>query len=232
MQIIKLAPSILSADLLKLEQQVRTVIRNGADFIHVDIMDGHFVPNITFGPVMVSALKRICKLPLDVHLMISDPDRYIPAFVAAGASMLSVHQELNPHLHSTVQRIKQYKIKAGVVLNPATDLNTILPMLGELDLVLLMTVNPGFGGQKFIPSALQKIAAIREMLDRLHSPALLEVDGGVKVDNASQVLAAGADVLVAGSAIFSSRDYAGTIAALRAAGQPASSTMAHAALHR
>jgi len=202
MQVIKLAPSILSADLLKLEQQVRTVIRNGADFIHVDIMDGHFVPNITFGPVMVSALKRICKLPLDVHLMISDPDRYIPDFVAAGASILSVHQELNPHLHSTIQRIKQYKIKAGVVLNPATDLNTILPMLGELDLVLLMTVNPGFGGQKFIKDVLAKIRALAEIKLKNRYRFLSEVDGGIENHTVPAVVKAGAEVLVAGSAIF------------------------------
>ena len=202
MQVIKLAPSILSADLLKLEQQVRTVIRNGADFIHVDIMDGHFVPNITFGPVMVSALKRICKLPLDVHLMISDPDRYIPDFVAAGASILSVHQELNPHLHSTIQRIKQYKIKAGVVLNPATDLNTILPMLGELDLVLLMTVNPGFGGQKFIKDVILKIKALAEIKRKNRYQFLIEVDGGIESHTVPAVVKAGAEVLVAGSAIF------------------------------
>jgi ribulose-phosphate 3-epimerase len=206
MQIIKLAPSILSADLLKLEQQVRTVIRNGADFIHADIMDGHFVPNITFGPVMVSALKRICKLPLDVHLMISDPDRYIPAFVAAGASMLSVHQELNPHLHSTIQRIKQYKIKAGVVLNPATDLNTILPMLGELDLVLLMTVNPGFGGQKFIKDVLAKIKALAEIKRKNRYRFLIEVDGGIDNHTVPAVVQAGAEVLVAGNAIFKQDD--------------------------
>jgi ribulose-phosphate 3-epimerase len=206
MQIIKLAPSILSADLLKLEQQVMTVIRNGADFLHVDIMDGHFVPNITFGPVIVSTLKRICKLPLDVHLMISDPDRYIPAFAAAGANILSVHQELNPHLHSTIQRIKHYKIKAGVVLNPATDLNTILPMLGKLDLVLLMTVNPGFGGQKFIKEVLPKIKALAEIKRKNHYQFLIEVDGGIENHTLPAVVKAGAEVLVAGSAIFKQDD--------------------------
>jgi len=169
-------------------------------------MDGHFVPNITFGPVMVSTLKRICKLPLDVHLMISDPDRYIPDFAAAGASILSVHQELNPHLHNTVQRIKQYKIKAGVVLNPATDLNTILPMLGELDLVLLMTVNPGFGGQKFIKEVLSKIKALAEIKRNNRYQFLIEVDGGIEKHVVPAVVKAGAEVLVAGSAIFKQDD--------------------------
>jgi ribulose-phosphate 3-epimerase len=219
MQIIKLAPSILSADLLKLEQQVRTVIRNGADFIHVDIMDGNFVPNITFGPVIVSALRRITKLPLDVHLMINDPDRYIPAFAAAGASILSVHQELNPHLHSTIQRIKRNKVKAGAVLNPSTDLNTIIPMLPELDLVLLMTVNPGFGGQKFIKSVLDKIRQLAQIKRQNRYNFLIEVDGGIETHTIPAVVEAGAEVLVAGSAVFRQQDIGRACKNLKALAQ-------------
>ncbi|MGA6827727.1 ribulose-phosphate 3-epimerase [Nitrospira sp. NS4] len=229
---VLIAPSILAADFARLADEIAAVERGGADLLHIDVMDGHFVPNITVGPPIVESLKKVTKLPLDVHLMITNADAFITEFVSAGADYVTVHVEACPHLHRTVQLIKERGAKAGVTLNPATPVSLLQEILPEVDLVLIMSVNPGFGGQKFIPSALQKIAAIREMLDRLHSPALLEVDGGVKVDNAAQVLAAGADVLVAGSAIFSSRDYAGTIAALRAAGQPASSTMAHAALHR
>ncbi|HSN05149.1 MAG TPA: ribulose-phosphate 3-epimerase [Nitrospira sp.] len=229
---VLIAPSILAADFARLADEIAAVERGGADLLHIDVMDGHFVPNITVGPPIVESLKKVTKLPLDVHLMITNADAFITEFVSAGADYVTVHVEACLHLHRTVQLIKERGAKAGVTLNPATPVSLLQEILPEVDLVLIMSVNPGFGGQKFIPSALQKIAAIREMLDRLHSPALLEVDGGVKVDNAAQVLAAGADVLVAGSAIFSSRDYAGTIAALRAAGQSASSTMAHAALHR
>jgi ribulose-phosphate 3-epimerase len=208
MQTIKLAPSILAADLLKIEQQVYTVIRNGADLIHVDIMDGHFVPNITFGPVMVAALKRISRIPLDVHLMISDPDKYIPDFVAAGADILTVHQELNAHLHSTIQKIKQYKVKAGVAINPGTDISTIFHLLAELDLVLLMTVNPGFGGQKFIKLVLAKIKALAEIKRKNRHHFLIEVDGGIENDTIPAVVQAGAEVLVIGSAIFKRKNIA------------------------
>jgi len=218
---ILIAPSILSADFARLADEVALLERGGADFLHVDVMDGHFVPNLTVGPPIVESLKKVTKLPLDVHLMMTNADAFIAEFAAAGADYLTVHVEACPHLHRTVQSIKERGVKAGVTLNPATSLHTIEEILPEVDLVLIMSVNPGFGGQKFISSCLKKITAAREMIDRSGSYALLEVDGGVKVENAAQVLAAGADVLVAGSAIFSSRDYAATIAALRAAGQPA-----------
>jgi len=208
MHIIKLAPSILSADLLKLEEQVRIVAKNGADFIHVDIMDGHFVPNITFGPNIVAALKRVTNRPLDVHLMISDPDFYIQQFAAAGARILTVHQELNSHLHRTIQNIKQNKVKAGVAINPATELSTIFPVLEELDLILLMTVNPGFGGQKFIHLVLDKIRALAEIKRKKHYRFLIEVDGGIDTVTIPLVVKAGAEVLVAGNAIFNQKDIA------------------------
>jgi ribulose-phosphate 3-epimerase len=216
-----IAPSILSADFARLADEVAAVERCGADLLHVDVMDGHFVPNLTVGPPIVESLKKVTKLPLDVHLMITNADAFIADFAAAGADYLTVHVEVCPHLHRTVQAIKERGVKAGVTLNPATSLHTLDEILSEVDLVLIMSVNPGFGGQQFIPSCLQKLASARQMLDRARSGALLEVDGGVKVENAAQALAAGADVLVAGSAIFTSRDYAATIAALRAAGRPA-----------
>jgi ribulose-phosphate 3-epimerase len=213
-----IAPSILSADFARLADEVAAVERAGADLLHVDVMDGHFVPNLTVGPPIVEALKKVTKLPLDVHLMITNADAFIQEFAEAGANYLTVHVEACPHLHRTVQSIKERGVKAGVTLNPATSIASLQEILPDVDLVLIMSVNPGFGGQKFIPSALNKVAAARAMLDRIHSRALLEVDGGIKAENASQVVAAGATVLVAGSAIFSQRDYAGTIAALRAAG--------------
>jgi ribulose-phosphate 3-epimerase len=216
-----IAPSILSADFARLADEVAVVERGGADLLHVDVMDGHFVPNLTVGPPIVESLKKVTKLPLDCHLMITNADAFIDEFAAAGADYLTVHVEACTHLHRTVEAIKERGVKAGVTLNPATSLHTIEEILSEVDLVLIMSVNPGFGGQKFIPSCLRKIATARQMLDRERSRALLEVDGGIKVDNAAQILAAGADVLVAGSAIFTSPDYAATIAALRAAGQPA-----------
>lgn len=229
---VLIAPSILAADFVRLADEIAAVERGGADLLHLDVMDGHFVPNLTIGPPIVESIRKVTKLPLDVHLMITNADAFILEFVAAGADYLTVHVEACPHLHRTVQSIKERGVKAGVTINPATPVSLLQEILPEVDLVLLMSVNPGFGGQKFIPSVLRKITAVREMLDRANSRALLEVDGGVKVDNAAQVLAAGADVLVAGSAIFSSRDYAGTITALRSAGQPPSSTVAHAAAHR
>jgi ribulose-phosphate 3-epimerase len=218
---ILIAPSILSADFARLADEVAAVERGGADLLHVDVMDGHFVPNLTVGPPIVESLKKVTKLPLDVHLMITNADAFIAEFASAGADYLTVHVEACPHLHRTVQSIKERGVKAGVTLNPATSLQTIEEILPDVDLVLIMSVNPGFGGQKFITSCLNKIATARQMLDRVGSRAHLEVDGGVKIDNAAKVLAAGADVLVAGSAIFSSRDYKGTIASLRTAGQPA-----------
>lgn len=211
----KIAPSILSADFAKLGEEVRAVAAAGADYIHVDVMDGHFVPNITIGPPVVAALRTVTDLPLDVHLMITDPDRYIPDFAAAGADIIVVHAEACWHLHRTVQLIKSLGKRAGVSLNPATPLQVLDYVLDELDLVLLMTVNPGFGGQSFIEACIPKIHALRGMLDRRGLETELEVDGGVKVENIARISHAGADVFVAGSAVFGSKDYVATIADLK-----------------
>ncbi|MBI5656948.1 MAG: ribulose-phosphate 3-epimerase [Geobacter sp.] len=211
----KIAPSILSADFAKLGEEVRAVAAAGADYIHVDVMDGHFVPNITIGPPVVAALRTVTDLPLDVHLMITDPDRYIPDFAAAGADIIVVHAEACWHLHRTVQLIRSLGKKAGVSLNPATPLQVLDYVLDELDLVLLMTVNPGFGGQSFIEACIPKIHALRGMLDRRGLETELEVDGGVKVENIARISHAGADVFVAGSAVFGSSDYVATIADLK-----------------
>ncbi len=205
-QSIRIAPSILSADLLRLEEQVNAVAENGAGFIHVDVMDGHFVPNLTFGPNMVKALKRITDVPLDVHLMISNPDTYIEAYARAGADILTVHQEACTHLHRTIQTIHNQGIKAGISLNPATSLSTIENVLDDMDLLLIMTVNPGFGGQKFIPQGLKKIAEARKMIDAAGRDILLEVDGGVDTQTVQSIVQAGARVLVSGSAIFGKAD--------------------------
>jgi len=212
---ILIAPSILSADFARLADEVAAVEQAGADLLHIDVMDGHFVPNLTVGPPIVKALKNVTKLPLDVHLMMTNADAFIPDFAKAGADYLTVHVEACPHLHRTIQSIKERGVKAGVTLNPATPVQALEEILPDVDLVLIMSVNPGFGGQQFIASCLNKVRATRQMLDRIGSRALLEVDGGVKADNAATVLEAGADVLVAGSAIFSGRDYAATISALR-----------------
>ena len=229
---VLIAPSILSADFAHLADEVAKVERGGADLLHVDVMDGHFVPNLTVGPPIVESLRKVTKLPLDVHLMMTNADAFIAEFAAAGADYLTVHVEACPHLHRTVQSIKERGVKAGVTLNPATSLSTIEEILPEVDLLLIMSVNPGFGGQKFITSCLKKISTARQMIDRVGGRALLEVDGGVKVDNAAQVLAAGADVLVSGSAIFSSSDYAATIAAMRAAGRSSSAAPERVSAHR
>lgn len=231
-QPIFIAPSILSADFARLAEEIAAVEQAGADLLHVDVMDGHFVPNLTVGPPIIESLKKVTKLPLDVHLMITNADAFIPDFVDAGADYLTVHVEACPHLHRTIQSIKERGIKAGVTLNPATPISSLQDIVGDVDLVLVMSVNPGFGGQKFIPSVLKKIADARAMLDRINSHALLEVDGGVKVDNTREIVAAGATTLVAGSAIFSQRDYKATIAALRAAAQTASQSTPHAAVNR
>lgn len=212
-----IAPSILSADFARLADEVARVEAAGADWLHVDVMDGHFVPNLTVGPPIVEALRKVTKLPLDVHLMMTNPDAFIPEFAEAGATYLTVHVEACPHLHRTVQSIKERGVKAGVTLNPATSLATVEEILGEADLLLIMSVNPGFGGQRFIPSVLDKIARARQLIDRAGGGARLEVDGGVKAENAAQIIAAGADVLVSGSAIFCSADYGAVIAALRQA---------------
>jgi len=212
---IKIAPSILSADFARLGEEVRAVASAGADYIHIDVMDGHFVPNLTIGPLVVAALRKVTDRPLDVHLMIENPDLYIPEFAKAGADIITVHQEAVPHLHRTVQLIKSLGKKAGVSINPATPVATLDVILDDLDLVLVMTVNPGFGGQGFIASGLEKIAALRREIDRRRLAVELEVDGGVKTENIARIAAAGADVFVAGSAVFGAADYAATIAELR-----------------
>lgn len=212
---IKISPSILSADFSRLGEDVQAVDRAGADYIHIDVMDGHFVPNITIGPLVVEALRKVTAKPLDVHLMIENPDLYIADFARAGADIITVHQEAVPHLHRTVQLIKSLGKKAGISLNPATPVETLDIILDELDLVLIMSVNPGFGGQSFIPSALDKIRALRQRITERGLSTELEVDGGVKIDNIREVVAAGADVLVAGSAVFNTENYAATMTALR-----------------
>ena len=199
---IRLAPSILSANFAELGREIAAVERGGADLIHVDVMDGHFVPNITIGPPVVRAIKRVATVPLDVHLMIEDPDRYIDAFVDAGASMLSVHVEVLPHLHRTISAIKQRGVKAGVVLNPSTPVVAIEEVARDVDHVLVMSVNPGFGGQSFIPRSVAKIRAVRELLRSVGSNVPIEVDGGIDLHTVGLVVDAGAELLVAGQAIF------------------------------
>ncbi len=215
-----IAPSILSADFARLADEVAAVEAAGADFLHVDVMDGHFVPNLTVGPPIVEALRKVTSLPLDVHLMITNPDSFIQEFAEAGANYLTVHTETCPHLHRTIQLIKEHGVKAGVTLNPSTSLTTLEEVIADVDLVLIMSVNPGFGGQTFIPAILDKITRTRELITRTGSKALLEVDGGIKIDNTAEVVKAGAEVLVAGSAIFNSSNYADTIKAFRSAAHP------------
>ncbi len=213
---IKVAPSILSADFSRLGEEIRAVEAAGADIIHVDVMDGHFVPNITIGPLVVEAARKATKLPLDVHLMITNPELYVADFAGAGADYLTVHVETAYHLHRLVQSIREQKnVKAGVSLNPATPLTGLDYILGDLDLVLIMSVNPGFGGQAFIPSALDKIRQLRKRIDDGGLKTEIEVDGGVKPGNAAEIIAAGADILVAGSAIFGAKDYASAIRGIR-----------------
>ena len=214
---VLLAPSILSADFAHLADAVAAVERGGADLIHVDVMDGHFVPNITIGPPVVKSLKRVTKLPLDVHLMITDPDKYIGAFADAGASLISVHVEVLPHLHRTIHAIKALGVQAGVVLNPSTPVVAISEIAADVDFVLVMSVNPGFGGQKLIPAVLPKIRQIRTMLG---SRAVdVSIDGGVKVEHARPLADHGASILVAGSAVFEAQDPAKVIRELRAAAE-------------
>jgi ribulose-phosphate 3-epimerase len=215
--LIELAPSILSADFARLADDVRAAGEGGATLLHVDVMDGHFVPNITIGPLVVAALRRVTELPLDVHLMIENPDQYLGAFIEAGADWVSVHQEACVHLHRTVSLIRSKGAQAGVVLNPATPVTAVEHVLGDIDLVLVMTVNPGFGGQSFIESQLAKIATLRKMIDASGRTIDLEVDGGVNPETAKKAVAAGADMLVAGTAVFTggSERYAANIKALR-----------------
>ena len=214
---VRIAPSILSADFARLGEEVRAISAAGADWIHVDVMDGHFVPNITIGPAVVKALRPHSDLPFDVHLMISPVDLYLEAFAEAGADILTVHPESGPHLHRTIQRIKALGKKAGVSLNPASPVELVAEVLGDIDLILVMSVNPGFGGQSFITSQLKKIERLRRMIDESGRSIHLEVDGGVDAGNAATVVAAGADVLVAGTASFKggAAHYAANIAALK-----------------
>lgn len=218
---IQLAPSILSADFAALGRDVEAAVRGGADLIHVDVMDGHFVPNLTIGPAVVKALRRITAVPLDVHLMISDADRFIDAFVDAGAAMVSVHVEALPHLHRTLGAIRARGAKAGVVLNPSTPVVAIEEVAADVDFVLVMSVNPGFGGQRFIPRSLPKIRAVRALLDRAGNPAPIEVDGGVDLTTVGQVVDAGASILVAGHAVFGAGQPERAARALKAAAQAA-----------
>ena len=226
---VRIAPSILSADFAALGDAVAAVERGGADLIHVDVMDGHFVPNITIGPPVVQSLKRIAHVPLDVHLMIVDPDRYLEAFAEAGASMISVHVEVLPHLHRTVHAIKALGARAGVVLNPSTPVVALEQIAGDVDFVLVMSVNPGFGGQTFIPRSEVKVREVRAALDRAgNQAALVEIDGGIDLDTAPRVVAAGARILVAGSAVFHAPDPERATRELRAAAEaalPASSSV-------
>jgi ribulose-phosphate 3-epimerase len=212
---IRIAPSILSADFGRLAEEVRAAERAGADWIHVDVMDGHFVPNLTIGPVVVEAVRAATRLPLDVHLMIEEPERSLEAYVRAGADRVGVHVETCPHLHRTLAQIREAGAKASVVLNPATPALLIEPVLGDVDQVLVMSVNPGFGGQRFIPSTLGKIATIRRWIDAAERPVELEVDGGIGPDTIGAAARAGANVFVAGTAVFRTSDYAAAIAALR-----------------
>ncbi|MCD9088374.1 ribulose-phosphate 3-epimerase [Stenotrophomonas sp. SY1] len=211
-----IAPSILSANFAKLGEEVDNVLAAGADWVHFDVMDNHYVPNLTIGPMVCQALRKHgVTAPIDVHLMVEPVDRIVPDFAEAGASIISFHPEASRHVHRTIQLIKSHGCKAGLVLNPATPVEVLDWVLEDLDLVLLMSVNPGFGGQAFIPSTLDKLRAVRAMIDKLGKPITLEVDGGVKADNIGAIAAAGADAFVAGSAIFNVPDYAEVIAKMR-----------------
>lgn len=221
---LRIAPSILSADFARLGEEVQAVIRAGADLVHFDVMDNHYVPNLTIGPLVCQAIKPLCSVPIDVHLMVKPVDRIIPEFAKAGASIISFHPEASEHVDRTVALIKDCGCKAGLVFNPATPLAWLDHVIDKLDLVLIMSVNPGFGGQSFIPEALVKLRAVKERIARSGRRIWLEVDGGVKVDNIAAIARAGADTFVAGSAIFGTPDYQATIAAMRAqlaAGAPA-----------
>ena len=217
-QSVRIAPSILSADFASLGAEVRAVSQAGADYIHIDVMDGHFVPNLTIGPAVVAALRPHSSLPFDVHLMISPADPYIPDFVQAGADIITVHVEAGPHLYRTIQLIKDEGVRAGLALNPGTPVTVVEPLLDTLDLVLVMSVNPGFGGQSFIAGQLEKIRQLRILIDKTERKIDLQVDGGINSENAADAIAAGADVLVAGSATFTgdTSQYAANIEALRA----------------
>lgn len=208
---IKISPSILSADFVRLAEEIKATEEAGAHMLHIDVMDGHFVPNITIGPAVVASIRKITGLPLDVHLMIEEPDKFLKDFVNAGADFLTVHFEASVHLHRTVQWIKESGVKAGVSLNPATSIWNLENILHDVDMVLLMSVNPGFGGQEFIPNTLEKLRLLKKMMNEAVLSPLIEVDGGVKIDNAREIVDAGADILVMGSAFFGSHNYRQTI---------------------
>lgn len=218
---VKIAPSILSADFAKLGAEIQEVEAAGADWIHVDVMDGHFVPNITIGPLVVEAIRPVTKLPLDVHLMIENAEQYVETFAKAGADYITVHVEASPHLHRTIQMIRNAGAKPGVVLNPHTPIEAILPILSEVDLVLFMTVNPGFGGQAFIPEVLEKVSALRAIIDEKGYDIDIEIDGGINEETIQDAVRAGANVFVAGSAIFNKEDRAKALQGIRAAGERA-----------
>ena len=211
----KIAPSILSADFSRLNEEVRAIEKAGADLIHVDVMDGHFVPNITIGPLVVTGLRKLTTLPLDVHLMIEEPEHYIEAFAQAGSAWITIHVEVCPHLSRIIKKIRKLNVRPGVVLNPGTSLKVLYPIVEEVDLVLLMSVNPGFGGQSFIPSTLKKIERLRKIIDQNHYSLEIEVDGGIKVENIGEVSKAGGDIFVLGTGIFKTKDYGKTIRKLR-----------------
>jgi ribulose-phosphate 3-epimerase len=212
---VLIAPSILSADFARLGDEVTALEKAGADWVHVDVMDGRFVPNLTLGPVIVKAIRKVTKLPLDVHLMIVEPERHVDAFIEAGADMLTLHVETCAHLHRTLTHIRSLGKRAGVTMNPSTSEDTLRYVMGVVDLVLVMSVNPGFGGQSLIRAVLPKVAAIRKMIDATGYPIDLAIDGGITKDTAPEAVAAGANVLVAGSAVFNTNDYAAAIAAIR-----------------
>jgi len=212
---IRIAPSILSADFGRLAEEVRAVEAAGADWIHVDVMDGRFVPNITIGPLVVEAVRKVTKLPIDAHLMIVEPERYVEAFAKAGADVVSVHAEVSPHLHRTLQAIRAAGARPAVALNPSTPLSAVEWVLGDCELVLIMSVNPGFGGQRYIPACTEKVRQLRAMADARGQALDIEVDGGIKNETVGEVAAAGANVFVAGTAVFGAKDYAAAIRGIR-----------------